>query len=176
MLTRVGRKSPADFHREFYAKFYRFVFIQTGAPHSDVEDIVQEALLAAWHGREKYAREAEFETWIAAIAKHKIADYWRARKRTERRNLEAVREALGRAETLRIPDELLDTVEMREVIDEALSRLEPSYARVLLLRYLNDRSVRAIASELGESEAAVESRLSRARDAFRSLIRGSRHE
>jgi RNA polymerase sigma factor (sigma-70 family) len=104
--------------------------------------------------------------------KHKIADYWRTRARLDRRNQNPVREALRRAETVRIPDELLDTVEMREFVDAALSKLDPQYARVLALRYLQNLPVRAIARELDESEAAIESRLSRARDAFRELIRG----
>lgn len=172
ILTRVQIKSPAEFYRKFYPKIYRFIFIQTGAPHDDVEDLVQETLLAAWQGREKYQGEAEFETWLSAIAKHKIADYWRSRARSERRNLQAVREALGSAETVRIPDDLLDTVEMRESVDAALSKLSPPYSQVLVLRYLQELSVRAIARELGESEAAIESRLARARDAFREMLRG----
>jgi len=172
ILASMEVQCPAEFYRQFYPKIYRFVFIQTGAPHSDVEDVVQETLLAAWLSREKYEGEAELETWIAAIAKNKIADYWRTRARSARRNLDAVRLALGRAESVRIPDELLDTVEMRESVDAALSQLDPSYARVLVLRYLQDLPVRAIARELGASEAAIESRLTRARDAFRELLRG----
>jgi RNA polymerase sigma-70 factor (ECF subfamily) len=172
IFARVNIKSPAEFYRHFYSQIYRFVFIQTGAPHDDVEDIVQDALLAAWRAREGYEGESELETWITAIVKHKIADHWRIRARLDRRNQNAVREALKRAETLQIPDELLDTVEMREFVDAALSKLDPQYARVLALRYLQDLPVRAIARQLDESEAAIESRLSRARDAFRGLIRG----
>jgi DNA-directed RNA polymerase specialized sigma24 family protein len=62
ILTRVKIKSPAEFYRHFYSKIYRFVFVQTGAPHDDVEDIVQEALLAAWRARKRYEGDSQLET------------------------------------------------------------------------------------------------------------------
>lgn len=61
-----------------------------GSPQ-EVEDIVQESLLRAWHRREEFAGEASRETWVTAIARNKVADFWRARRRTERRDAEAAR-------------------------------------------------------------------------------------
>jgi RNA polymerase sigma factor (sigma-70 family) len=61
---------------------------------------------------------------------------------------------------------------MRQRVADALERLEDDYARVLILRYLDDLPVRTIAERLRETESAVESRLTRARDAFRKLLGG----
>jgi DNA-directed RNA polymerase specialized sigma24 family protein len=116
MLTAVGMQGLAAFYREFYPRLYRFVFARTGGAHADVDDIVQETLLAATR---------------------------RVRGRDER------------------------------AIEQALARIDESYKRVLTLRYLEGRPVRAIAEMLGESEPAVESRLTRAREAFRSLMGGT---
>ncbi len=71
-----------------------------------------------------------------------------------------------------IPDDLVDSVEMRERVAQAMERLDESYARVLTMRYLEGRPVRAIAEALGEPESTVESRLTRAREAFRKLMGG----
>lgn len=37
-------------------------------------DMVQETLLAAWQGREKFAGNASLRTWLIGIMKHKIID------------------------------------------------------------------------------------------------------
>jgi RNA polymerase sigma-70 factor, ECF subfamily len=50
----------------------------------------------------------------------------------------------------------------------ALAELPPHYEQVLRAKYLDGRSVDAIAAESGESAKAVESRLTRAREAFRA--------
>lgn len=45
--------------------------------HHVAEDLVQEALLAAWRGRHTFARESSERTWLVGILKHKLADHWR---------------------------------------------------------------------------------------------------
>jgi len=62
---------------------------------------------------------------------------------------------------------------MRERVADALDHLDEGYARVLTLRYLDNLAVRDIAERLGETESAIESRLTRARDAFRKLLGGT---
>ncbi len=58
MLTAVAMPALAAFYREFYPRLYRFVFAQTGAPHADVDDIVQETLLQAWRRHEEFLGQA----------------------------------------------------------------------------------------------------------------------
>ena len=46
----------------------------------DVEDLVQEALLAVHLRRASYDRAQPFTAWAYAIARYKLIDYWRRRK------------------------------------------------------------------------------------------------
>jgi len=174
MLDMVAAAKFSDFYRSLYPRVFRFVYSQTDAGPTDVEDIVQESLLHAWEGRQAFAGQSEPETWVLSIARHKVADYWRRRERSQRHDAEAVRDALARVDRSPIPEELLDTAEMRRRVAEALEALDENYARVLTLRYLEGLSVRAVAETLGESQTAVESRLARAREAFRKLLGGAR--
>ena len=48
-----------------------------------------------------------------------------------------------------------------------MSRLNPRYQEVLRAKYLNGNRVAGIAEALGVTEKAVESRLTRAREAYR---------
>ena len=74
------------------------------------------------------------------------------------------------------PD-LLESAELGTRVREALQGLPREYSELLVLRYLEEKPVKAIAERSSESEDAVESRLRRAREAFRKLLsEGARHE
>jgi RNA polymerase sigma-70 factor (ECF subfamily) len=51
----------------------------TASP-DDVEDLVQETLLAVHLRRETYDRDQPFTAWAYAIARYKLIDHWRRRK------------------------------------------------------------------------------------------------
>jgi RNA polymerase sigma-70 factor (ECF subfamily) len=164
----AGLEALRSSFREIYPRLFRFVYSRTDLPPSDVDDIVQEALIHGWQRREEFLEQASFETWLFSIAQHKIADFWRGRKRAPE-----VLEALDKIDLAPIPEDLLNSAELRQRVAEALDRLDPDYARALTLRYLEDLPVREIAARLNDSESAVESRLTRARDAFRRYLGGT---
>jgi len=170
MLRMAEAQDVKTFFRDVYPRLLRFVFAQTDLSQGDVDDIVQEALVHAWQRREEFLGQASLETWLFSIARHKIADHWRSRKRSAAENPAVAAEALARMHLDPLPEQLLGTVELRRRVAEALDRIDPDYARVLILRYLEDLPVRAIAGKLDESESAVESRLTRAREAFRQIL------
>ena len=66
---------------------------------------------------------------------------------------------------------LLD--ERKAYVREALQRLPPRDAEILLLKYTEDWSYRDLAGHLGISESAVEARLHRARGKLRDALADS---
>ncbi|TAL99736.1 MAG: sigma-70 family RNA polymerase sigma factor [Paraburkholderia sp.] len=53
------------------------------ALQDDVEDLVQEILLAVHNGRATYRRDQPLTAWVHAIARYKLTDFFRARARRE---------------------------------------------------------------------------------------------
>jgi RNA polymerase sigma-70 factor (ECF subfamily) len=157
---------PAAFFDAFYEPVLRFVARSTGAPRPDVEDLVQETLLEAWKSRDRFRGEAAPRTWVLAIARNRVRLSARARA-GDRRRLEGALRAL---ETERIPRDLVESDEARRRVRRALGEIGTDYAALLARRYFDGLSVRALAAERGENEKAVESRLHRAREAFRDAL------
>ena len=69
-----------------------------------------------------------------------------------------------------LPDELLARKESQLLVHEALMELPSRHRKVLTLKYLENCRVAEIARLLGQSEKAVESLLSRSRNAFKALF------
>ena len=158
----------ASFFDEMYPRVRRFLSTATGADRRDVEDLAQETLLEAWRSRDRFRGDASPITWVLGIAKN------RARLRSRARGVEGEAERVLRAiaslRTEELPADLVQGEELKRRVRRALEALEPSYAAVLMRRYYEGLSVRAIAERLGESEKAVESRLHRAKEAFRERL------
>jgi RNA polymerase sigma-70 factor (ECF subfamily) len=153
-----------SFFSEFYPKLYRFVAAETASPHADVEDLVQETLLHAWSSRDQFRGESLSLTWILAIARHRVYEF-RRRQRRARQTVADVLRDLGAA---LIPDAMLEDEQVQRQVRETLRDLPQEYSDLLVRRYFEGKSVRVIAEEQHEGEDAVESRLRRARQAFRT--------
>ncbi len=153
---------PSRFFDEFYPKVYRFVSSASGAPREDVEDLVQETILIAWGQRAGL---------VLAIAKNRV----RRLIRGDRRKEAAVDawSVLAAIESEEIPEPVVRSEELGRHVRRALAGIDEGYVRVLLLRYVEGWSVGRIAAELGETQKAVESRLSRARDGLRKRLKGT---
>jgi RNA polymerase sigma-70 factor (ECF subfamily) len=124
------------------------------------EEITQETWLAAVRRMRDFdPSRASFATWLRGIAAHVVRNHLRAR---QRRSEPA---DLGAIEPI---SDLPHGGELAELIARVLVELPERYEAVLRAKYLDQASVAQIAAESGESPKAIESVLTRARQAFRS--------
>lgn len=140
----------------------------------DADDALQETLLRAWRGLERYQPRASLQAWLYRIATNVSLDALERRRR-----LDAAPAYDDVAPHLQpYPDELLDrlpspepgsdaTVEERESVGlaflTATQLLPPRQRAVLVLRDVLGWSARETADTLGDSVASVNSALQRAR-------------
>lgn len=115
----------------------------------DVEDLVQETLLAVHDSRHTYAPDQPLTAWVHAIARYKFVDWLRARSRHEALNdpLDDELEILARSDT--------DAADARRDLQQMLEVLPERQRRVLVMTKLAGASVAEAARATGLSEAAV---------------------
>jgi RNA polymerase sigma-70 factor, ECF subfamily len=143
---------------------YGFVYARVGGNETAAEDLLQETLVEAIRSADSFRGEASLRTWVCAIARRRLARYYE----TERR--QAVAESgLALLEALPGADRG-DEVERRDEVVRALGRLPAVHRQVLVLKYLDDWPVTAIAKELGRTAVQVQSLLQRARDGLRRQL------
>jgi len=132
-----------------------------------VEDLCQEVFLAAWTQLPRFRHESSLKTWLCAIARHKVADFYRQRLQ------EAPHDAWGKELGAPLEPVMVEDFEGhidRQKVDwkirEILSTMSEAYRAILRWRYWNHRTVGEIAKLSGKTEKAAERLLARARDDF----------
>jgi len=145
---------------------------------ADAEEVIQETILKAFKAIGRFREEAKFSTWIFQIAINES----RMKLRKDRRHLydsldepvkgEEQGDYIPRdfADWREIPSEALENARLREALAKALASLSPKYRQVLVLRDIEHLNIAETAKVIGISEAAVKTRLLRARLQMRDAL------
>jgi RNA polymerase sigma-70 factor (ECF subfamily) len=147
---------------ESFAGLYAYVSWRCAGLRNLTEDVVQETWLTAVRRIRTFDPErASFVAWLQGIAVNVLRNQLR-REACRRRYQPS---ANGRV--ARPADAELEQCEHAEQVVRALAQLPERYEAVLRAKYFEQQSVQTIAVASGETPKAIESLLTRARQAFR---------
>ena len=145
---------------------------------ADAEEVVQEAILKAFKAIGRFREESKFSTWIIQIVMNEA----RLKLRRARRHLYESLDApvpgdeegdyvpCDFADWREIPSEALENARLRAALRKAFASLGPKYQQVIVLRDVEHLSITETAQALGITEAAVKTRLMRARLMMRDAL------
>ncbi len=145
---------------------------------ADAEECVQEAILKAFKAIASFRGDSKFSTWIIQI----VINEARMRIRKDRRHLYDSLDAPQKgdeegdyvprdfADWREIPSDTLQNTQLREALKKALGELSPKYRQVVILRDIEHMNIAETARTLGITEAAVKTRLLRARLIMRDAL------
>jgi RNA polymerase sigma-70 factor (ECF subfamily) len=144
---------------------------------ADAEEVAQEAVLKAFSNIAGFRAKSKFSTWLVQItyneAKMKLR---KARPHLYDSIDEQYQSEEGEyrprdyADWRPISSELLEQNEIRQALQNAIGALGPTYRDVLILRDLQQLSIKETTIILGVSEATVKTRLHRARLLLRDSL------
>jgi RNA polymerase sigma-70 factor, ECF subfamily len=146
---------------EFADRLYSLAYRITGS-HEEAEDATQDAFLSAYRFREAFRGQSDVGTWLFRIAVNA------ALQRVRRRHPEDYLEATD-YDSPYVADwsgDLLRRIELSELriqLENGIARLPEDLRVVLILRDVEQLSTAEAAAILEVSEAALKSRLHRAR-------------
>ncbi|NUU18392.1 sigma-70 family RNA polymerase sigma factor [Cellulomonas humilata] len=132
--------------RERYQRLVAHATLVSASP-SDAQDLVQEALIAAFSGRARFGSVEQAEAYVRRAIASRAIDAGRRRTREARL---LARAAAQTPEVVRHDDRLPGADVVR-----ALATLSPRERACVVLRQMEDLSVVETASALGLSEGAV---------------------
>jgi len=122
----------------------------SGAPDSDVDDLVQETFVRAFRSVDRFRGQCQFRTWLLTIGGNVLKDFGR---RAARRKVvpldETVRDATGD------PLEHAEASEVQALLTMGLTRLPRLQREVFLLRAQQGLEYEEIASALATTPGAA---------------------
>jgi len=131
---------------------------------ADVEDLVQETLIAIHSKRATYDPGLPFTAWLHGIARYRLIDLLR---RSGRRSALSLDDAFEPVEESRV-DAILAELD----VESLLASLSPKQAAAIRLTRIDGYSVREAAAMSGQSEPAVKVNVHRGLARLAAAIRG----
>jgi RNA polymerase sigma-70 factor (ECF subfamily) len=134
----------------------------------DAQDAAQDVFLKSYRGLKDFRPDSSLYTWIYRIAVTTCLDY-RRKSRRELPRSEPLTEDLRSDEPL--PQQLYVSGEVTDSLQRALQKLPEKLRAAIVLRAIEELSYEEIAELLHTSVGTVKSRISRAREQLRHLLK-----
>lgn len=161
----------------FQSRLLNFIYRMIG-DRERAEDLVQEAFVRVYRHLHRFDSTRKFSTWIYTIASNLAKNELRNRSRSPLVLFSSLRDKL-RGEPL-VPvqyedlrsraDDMFQDRDLRELVEQTVTRLSPRHREVFVLRELEGKSYEEIAEVMHCNIGTVKSRLNRARQSFATLI------
>ncbi len=167
-----GLEGDAQAYRDFLEELTRHLrgYLRRRIPQlrDDVEDLVQEILLAVHNARHTWRPDEPLTAWVHAIARYKLMDFFRSRARRDMLN-----DPLDdHTDLFAAPDD--EPAQARRDIGKLLEQLPDKQRLPILHVKLEGLSVVEAAKLTGLSESAVKVGIHRGLKALAARIRGAR--
>lgn len=136
-------------------------YFRRRVPPHQIDDLVQEVLIALHNKRATYDPARPFLPWLAAIARYRWIDHLRKTYRYESKEL---------AEDDAAQDSEEDVVLARVSLDRLFTQLPPKQAEALELVKINGLSIREASGRMGQSESAIKVNIHRGIKKLAALV------
>jgi RNA polymerase sigma-70 factor (ECF subfamily) len=169
-VARSRDESLEDLVRQHSRLVYRIAYAALGN-HHDAEDATQETFFRVLRYSHKLAAVENPKTWLARIAWRTAVD--RSRKRGHKREVpleDSENPAAELPSSDARADEAMHSAQMAASLEKLIAALPEKLREPLMLSALREMSPREVAATLGINEAAVRSRVFRARQILRQKL------
>ncbi|MFZ5988564.1 MAG: RNA polymerase sigma factor [Bacillota bacterium] len=147
----------ADLVNRYYPRITAFI-IKMNVNREDAKDLTQDIFVKVYNNLYKYNDNWQFSTWIFKIAINTFRDS-KKKKYIKSEDLDG---CFIESKTF-LPDEHIDNLYLRELIQKMFKSLEDDVKAMLILRYYHELSFKEIGEIFKKSPEAVKMKVLRVR-------------
>lgn len=150
----------------YHPKIYRFVLVKVSC-REEAEDLTHQVFLHAWQNIQNYRNFGfPFSSWLYRIARNQVIDHYRTHKNTL---------AIDEVNSDLFPDTADSGASAEQnlrldAVRAALATLKSEYQDVIIMRFIEELSLKETAAAIKKSEGAVKLIQHRALKQLRSLL------
>ena len=151
----------------YQPRIYRFVYLKV-SHREEAEDLTHQIFLSAWQNMASFSpREGvPFSAWLYGIARNKIIDHYRVRR-------QAISLEDANQETFQIApasDRNAELALMTTRIRSALKTMSADFREVIILRFVEEMSIKETSAIMNKSNGAIKILQHRAIKALRESL------
>ena len=147
-------------------KVFQLCFRMLGNRH-EAEDMAQEAFVRAYVNIHTFNTNLKFSTWLYRIATNLCID--RIRKKKPDYYLDA--EVAGTdGLDIESPEDQVESLELHDIIQREITKLPEKYRTVIVLKYIEELSLKEIGKVLDMPIGTIKTRIHRGREALRKQL------
>jgi RNA polymerase sigma-70 factor (ECF subfamily) len=170
LLIEAAQKDPARFAELYESNFervYAYVVRRVG-DRAETEDLTSEVFHHALSNLKRFEwRGIPFAAWLFRIAGNLISDRW------QRKSRENVVDEPEMIESAPASGAELEEVERRATLFRLVDTLPAEQRQVVVLRFVEEKSIKEVAREIRKTEGAVKQLQFRALTSLRARMEGA---
>jgi RNA polymerase sigma-70 factor (ECF subfamily) len=163
LLVEAAQRDPSrfgDLYEQNFHRVYAYIARRVG-DRNHTEDLTSQVFSEALAGMRSFEwRGVPFASWLLRIASRTIADHWKRIGRESGKASESEEQCA------------VDEIDRTAMLFQLVERLPEAQYRVIHMRFVQQKSIREIAQELGRSEGAVKQLQFRAIESLRAQLEG----
>jgi RNA polymerase sigma-70 factor (ECF subfamily) len=170
LLVEAAQQDPArfaDLYENNFERVYAYVVRRVG-DRAETEDLTSEVFHHALENLKRYEwRGIPFAAWLYRIAANLISDRW------QRKGRENVADGPEQIESVAGRNAEIDEVERKATLFRLVETLPAEQRRVVVLRFVEEKSIKEVAREIRKTEGAVKQLQFRALSSLRARMEGA---
>jgi len=170
LLIEAAQKDPARFaelYENNFERVYAYVVRRVG-DRAETEDLTSEVFHHALANLRRFEwRGIPFAAWLFRIAANLISDRW------QRSNREQLADEPEQMESAQAGGEDFEEVERQATLFRLVNTLPAEQRRVVVLRFVEQKSIKEVAREIRKTEGAVKQLQYRALSSLRARMEGA---
>ena len=170
LLIEAAQKDPArfaDLYELNFERVYAYVVRRVGN-RTETEDLTSEVFHQALANLKRFEwRGIPFSAWLFRIAANLISDRW------QRSGREQIADDPQQIESAQASPAEIEGVERRATLFRLVESLPSEQRRVVVLRFVEQKSIKEVAREIRKTEGAVKQLQFRALSSLRERMEGA---
>lgn len=159
-------------YAQYHDNIYRFIYFLT-FDEALAEDLMQETFIRAHNARQSFRGQSNTLTWLRTIARNIVYDDMKRKKILQFITFKKHHQPISVELT---PEQLLDVKENTHKLYEAIANLKFEYRAAIVLRKIEELSIKETAEILGWNEAKVRNNTERGLKQLQKWMRGELDE
>lgn len=156
-------------YEQYHHDLFNFLFYMV-KNRNHVEDLVQEVYVKVLKSYQNFEGKSSEKTWLFSIARHVAIDWFRKQNRQSGKDSLQANLPETLAAQMLLPEELAVLQEDIRELYQCLDKCTQDQRIVLILRFLQDFSIKETAEVLGWTESKVKTTQHRAMKELRVLM------